>query len=187
MSLLAFMENFIFIEGWEPAALVPGRPLGIRIENQRRKIVAITQSCTVRMHYTLKLESGELIESSFEGEPIEFEFGSGNIIPGLEREIEGMDEGDEKHVVVEPEDAYGETDPAAVVSVPHERFPEDVKLEPGLMLQLQREDGVIMHARVVELTDAGVTLDLNHPLAGESLHFDIKIEKVTEPENSPAK
>ncbi|HUT52347.1 MAG TPA: peptidylprolyl isomerase [bacterium] len=145
--------------------------------------MVIGGACSVKMHYTLKLDDGEVLESSFDGDPIEFEFGSGRIIPGLEKALEGMTDGEEKHVVVACEDAYGPRNPDAVGAVPRGEFPEGEPLEPGMIFSLQRHDGMTMEAMVVEINDDDVTLDLNHPLAGETLHFDVKVEKVSEPKD----
>jgi FKBP-type peptidyl-prolyl cis-trans isomerase 2 len=141
----------------------------------------IGDPCTVKMHYTLKLDDGEVLESSFDGDPIEFQYGQGQVIPGLEQALKGMTDGQEKHVVVPCQDAYGPRNPDAVGAVPRVEFPEGEPIEPGMIFSLQRHDGMTMEALVVEVGDNEVTLDLNHPLAGETLHFDIKVEKVSEP------
>ncbi len=141
--------------------------------------MVIGTACQVKMHYTLKLDNGEVLETTQDGEPVEFEFGAGSIIPGLEKELEGMAQGDEKHVVVEPDDGYGPRNPEALVKVSREEFPAEGPLEPGMMFQMNREDGVTMHVTVVGEEGGEVTLDLNHPLAGEKLHFDIKIAEIS--------
>ena len=135
----------------------------------------------VKMHYTLTLANGEILESTAEGEPVEFIFGTGKIIPGLEKELEGMGIGEEKHIEVSPEEAYGERNPEAIVDIPKEEFPAQGPVEAGMMFKLQREDGMIMHVTVVESGEENLKLDLNHPLAGETLHFDVKIEGVSPP------
>lgn len=136
--------------------------------------------CRVKMHYTLKLSSGEVVQTSFDGDALEFEYGRGEIIPGLESHLEGMNEGEEKSVVVSAADAYGDRDPKAVVTVPRSEFPAEGPLEAGMMFQLMAPNGQVMHAQLVEASESEVTLDLNHPLAGEDLHFEVKIESVGE-------
>lgn len=140
--------------------------------------MVIAKASRVKMHYSLKLEDGEVLDSTADGQPFEFEFGAGQIIPGLENELEGMDEGEEKQIVVSPEDGYGERNPEAVICVSREEFPVEEPLEAGMMFTLKREDGTIMQVTVADLTEKDVTLDFNHPLAGETLYFDVKIEKI---------
>ncbi len=136
----------------------------------------IGQHCRVKVFYRLSLGDGEMIEDAMQGEPMEFVFGSGEILPGLERALEGMSENEEKHVELPPEEAYGVWNPQAVLKVPRSEFPPaEEKIEEGMVFRISREDGVVMYATVTGADEAEVTLDLNHPLAGETLHFDIKI------------
>lgn len=139
----------------------------------------ISSLCRVRMHYTLSLDSGEILETTKTGEPLEFIYGANEIIPGLERELAGMKEGDEKHIVVNPEDAYGLRNPDAIIQIPLEEFPVKENLEPGMIFRLNREDGTVIYATVMEIAGNDIMLDLNHPLAGETLHFDVIIDKIT--------
>jgi len=140
----------------------------------------ISGICRVKMHYKLALDSGEVVQDSAEGEPIEFEYGRQEIIPGLEKHLEGLSEGEEKTVVVPAEEGYGLPNPQAVVNVPKEEFPAGADMEEGTMLQLQMADGRVVPARFVEMKGDDVILDLNHPLAGENLHFTVKIQSVGE-------
>jgi len=144
--------------------------------------MGISQFSRVKMHYTLKLDDGEILETTENGEPLEFIFGIGEIIPGLERELEGMNPGDEKHIVVPPEEAYGPRNPNAVIAVPREEFPVEGELEEGMIFRLRREDGMIMSVTIAKVSEDEVVLDLNHPLAGKTLYFDVRIESVEEPE-----
>jgi len=144
--------------------------------------MGISQFSRVKMHYTLKLDDGEILETTENGEPLEFIFGIGEIIPGLERELEGMNPGDEKHIVVPPEEAYGPRNPNAVIAVPREEFPVEGELEEGMIFRLRREDGMIMSVTIAKVSEDEVVLDLNHPLAGKTLYFDVKIESVEEAE-----
>ena len=128
----------------------------------------------ISMDYTLHVD-GELIDTSNGHEPLEFLQGAGNIIPGLEQELYGMAIGDEKNVIVAPEDGYGILDPDAFFDVPRDQFPPEIPLEVGVELQVQDESGQPMMARIERVDDDSVRLDFNHPLAGKELHFDVKI------------
>ena len=101
--------------------------------------------------------------------------GAANIIPGLERELEGMSIGDSKKVIVSAEDGYGETDEDAFVDVPRSEFPDDMPLDPGVEMELTTPDGQPMYARVESVEEEIVHLNMNHPLAGKELHFDVKV------------
>jgi len=142
----------------------------------------IKPGCRVKMHYALNLDSGEMLESTFDGEPLEFTFGVGEIIPGLERELEGMADKQKKHIEVNVKDAYGERDPDAMVRLPRKEFAQVEGLAPGLVFRLRREDGMMMFATVMELSEEEVVMDLNHPLAGKTLFFDVEILEVAVPE-----
>ncbi|MEJ5225546.1 MAG: peptidylprolyl isomerase [Anaerolineales bacterium] len=134
----------------------------------------------VAMDYTLHVD-GEKIDSSEGREPLEYLHGAGNIIPGLEREMAGMEVGESKQVVVSPADGYGESDPNAFIEIPRSEFPQDIPLEVGLELQVQDPSGNPMYARIDAITDESVRLDFNHPLAGKELHFSVKIVGLREP------
>jgi FKBP-type peptidyl-prolyl cis-trans isomerase SlyD len=106
---------------------------------------------------------------------LEFVQGSGNIIPGLEREMVGMGVGDSKDVVVAAADGYGEEDEKAFMDVPREQFPEEIPMKVGTELQVQNQAGQPMYARIETVGDKSVRLDFNHPLAGKELHFSVKV------------
>lgn len=128
----------------------------------------------VSMEYSLHVD-GETIDSSQGREPLEFLQGAGNIIPGLEDELYGMEIGETKNVIVAAEDGYGELDPDAFIDVPREQFPPEIPLEVGVQLQLQDGNGQVMMARIDTVEADRVRLDFNHPLAGKELIFDVKI------------
>ncbi|WP_298962280.1 peptidylprolyl isomerase [uncultured Roseibium sp.] len=130
---------------------------------------------TVRLHYKGTLDDGSVFDSSEGREPLEFTVGSGQIIPGLDRAIPGMKVGDEKTVNIAAADAYGPVNPDARQAVPRSNIPENVPLEVGLQLQAQTENGQMMTVTVVEVGEAEVILDANHPLAGKDLTFEIQI------------
>lgn len=129
----------------------------------------------VAVHYTGTLDSGETFDTSREREPIEFEVGSGQVIPGFEQAVQGMEVGESKEVRVEPDDAYGQPRDDLRVQVPRERLPEEVEPEVGQALQVEVAPGQQHVARIVDVADEEVTLDLNHPLAGKALNFDVEL------------
>jgi len=129
----------------------------------------------VGLDYTLKLDDGTVVDSSTHGEPLEFLQGAGQIIPGLEKELYGMAVGDEKNVIVYPHQGYGERQGDAYQEFPRSAFPPGSSVEPGMAVQLVDEAGNPHMAFVAEVNDDNVLLDLNHPLAGETLHFDVRI------------
>jgi FKBP-type peptidyl-prolyl cis-trans isomerase SlyD len=141
--------------------------------------VKITDNMVVSLDYTLRLEDGEVVDSSAEHDPLEFLQGAGEIIPGLEQALYGMAVGEKKEVVVPPEDAYGDLDPEAYQMVPRELFPADLVLEEGMELNLiDTETDEPIEAFVSEILPEGIVLDFNHPLAGETLFFHVKVADV---------
>ena len=133
---------------------------------------------TVRIHYTGTLADGSQFDSSQGREPLEFVVGSGQIIPGLDKALPGMTEGDKKTVNVPASEAYGQIDPNARQAVPREHIPADIPLEVGQQLQLQSEDGRVIMATVAEANEESVVLDANHPLAGQDLTFAIELVSI---------
>ena len=133
---------------------------------------------TVRIHYTGTLTDGSTFDSSTGRDPLEFQLGSGQIIPGLDNAIQGMNVGETDKVTIPAAEAYGPHIPDAVQTVPRTDIPAEIDLAPGLTLNAQRPDGQAMPVKVVEVTDTQVTLDANHPLAGEDLTFDVELVAV---------
>jgi FKBP-type peptidyl-prolyl cis-trans isomerase SlyD len=141
----------------------------------------VQNGLVVGMQYTLKLEDGEVVDESEPGDPLYYLHGADNIIPGLENALTGMSLNESKTVRVKPEDGYGAYNDEAFEEISRDSFPEDVELEPGLMIMLEDEDGRMMDAVVAEIGEDGtVTLDFNHPLAGETLFFEVKIVELRE-------
>ena len=130
----------------------------------------IEKNIVVTLDYTLEVDGGQI-----DSGPIQFLYGHGNIIPGLESEIEGMKFGEEKEILVKAENAYGEYDPELEIDFPLSSFPEDFKIELGRPMRLQDEKGHIFTGVAMALTDESVKINLNHPLAGKSLLFKTKI------------
>ncbi|MCL4133728.1 UNVERIFIED_CONTAM: hypothetical protein GTU68_053109 [Idotea baltica] len=135
---------------------------------------------TVRIHYTGTLLDGSTFDSSEGREPLEFEVGSGQIIPGLDSAIPGMAQGDKKTVNVPCVDAYGPVQPGMRQSVARENIPEEIPLEVGLQLQMQSPEGQVLPVTVVQIGEAEVELDANHPLAGQDLTFDIELVSIAD-------
>ncbi len=132
----------------------------------------------IKFHYTGKLKTGELFDKSEGRGPLEVEIGKGMIIPGLEEGISGMKEGEKKEITVEAKDAYGAPRDDMIKEIPKGPIPDDVKLEPGTMLYLRTQQGQPFPAKILEVKDDTVVLDLNHPLAGKDLIFEIEIVEI---------
>jgi FKBP-type peptidyl-prolyl cis-trans isomerase SlyD len=128
----------------------------------------------VSMHYTLHVD-GQVVDTSEGGEPLQFIQGMGHIIPGLEHELYDMKVGQSKQVVVAPKDGYGEEDAEAFMDVPRDSFPPSVPLKVGTEMELRDQSDHPMFARIDQVTDNNVRLNMNHPLAGKELHFDVII------------
>ncbi|NBB98592.1 MAG: peptidylprolyl isomerase [Alphaproteobacteria bacterium] len=137
-----------------------------------------TAGKTVRIHYTGTLEDGSVFDSSEGRDPLEFTVGSGQIIPGLDRAIDGMSTGEQKTVTIPSAEAYGDYQAEAKQDVPREQIPADIPLDPGTMLNMQTPDGRQVPVQVAEVTDSTVTLDANHPLAGKDLTFAVELVSV---------
>jgi len=148
--------------------------------------MTISKDKKVSIEYTLKLEDDSVVDGNVDGDPLTFVHGSGEIIPGLEKELEGMKAGESKLVTVGPEDGYGLSNPKALVEVAKDKIPEGA-LKVGSMLQGQSADGGSVFARVAEIKETTVILDHNHPLAGKTLHFDVKVLDVSDAPAEAAK
>lgn len=142
--------------------------------------MSIKQNSVVTFRYTLKDDAGEIIDSSAEGEPLAYLHGHGNLVPGLERELEGKSSGDRLSVKVSPADGYGEYSAQLVQKIPRRSLKGVAQVTVGMRLHAQTEQG----PRAVTVTHVMgdmVTIDANHPLAGKNLNFDIEIDGVREP------
>jgi FKBP-type peptidyl-prolyl cis-trans isomerase SlyD len=140
----------------------------------------VKSGATVSLEYTLTGEDGKVIESNKGKEPLRYVDGRSQIIPGLEKALAGMKPGTEKIVTVKPEEAYGQVDPKAYREVPKESVPED-SLKAGATLFAKNTEGEMFPVRVKEVKDKTVVIDMNHPLAGKTLVFDVKILDVQPP------
>lgn len=129
----------------------------------------------VKIHYTGKLEDDTVFDSSVNRAPLQFTLGEGKIIPGFEKAIIGMNPGESKTVKIPYDEAYGPHRPELIAEIERSRFPEDMKLEVGKEIKLRQPNGRVVAVKIINITEAKVTLDANHPLAGKELSFDIKL------------
>ena len=141
----------------------------------------IADKLYVAIDYTLTLESGQEIDKSPEGQPLGFIAGTGQIIPGLEKALMGKVAGDSAKVVVEPEDAYGPVKDNLFQDIPKSQFPSDVDIKPGMAFEAQGPQGPFMISVSQINENDTITVDLNHPMAGKQLHFDVNVVEVREP------
>ncbi len=139
----------------------------------------IGDGVVVSLDYTLRLDDGSVVDSS-EDAPLEFIQGQGAIIAGLERALYGMNIGEEKDVVVAPEEGYGEFNSELLETLPRSVFPKDIELEEGMGLRMRTPAGETVVVYVDTIAESEVTVDFNHPLAGETLHFHVKIADLRE-------
>lgn len=141
----------------------------------------VENGSVVAFEYTLSDENGKVIASNQDKPPLTYTQGKGQIIPGLENELRGMEIGGEKNVVVQPEDGYGPVDPKAFREVPKEKLPPE-SLKVGTALMAKSSQGQNFPVRIHEIREKTVILDFNHPLAGKTLSFDVKILSIKSPE-----
>lgn len=142
----------------------------------------VGNNIVVSLDYVLTLDDEKEIDRSEENEPLEYLHSFNNIIPGLEKELVGLEIGDEKQVIVQPEQGYGERDPNSVADYERSVFPSSRELEIGTPIMMRdKESGESFQAYVAELDDESVRLDFNHPLAGETLYFKVRIAGLREP------
>lgn len=142
--------------------------------------MTITKDSAVFFNYTLTDDQGNTLDQSPEGQPMGYLHGHNNIIPGLEKQLEGKTAGNKLVAVVEPAEAYGEYHEEAIQQVPREHFQGVDAIEVGMQFQAQAENGQAMLVRVKEVSEDTVTIDANHPLAGKQLSFDVEIADVRE-------
>lgn len=135
---------------------------------------------TVRVHYTGTLSDGSTFDSSEGRDPLEFVVGSGQVIPGFDAAVSDLEVGDTATVTIVAADAYGEHSDEGLQTFPRDAFPPDADPEVGWAVELSAPDGQRVPATVAEVTDESITLDFNHPLAGEDLTFEITLVEVVE-------
>ncbi|NNF13482.1 MAG: peptidylprolyl isomerase [Gemmatimonadetes bacterium] len=141
-------------------------------------MAAAKQGDTVHVHYTGKLDDGTVFDSSKGKAPLAFVLGTGHVIPGFEKAVEGMTVGDEVSTRIAPEDAYGLRSDELVLDVPSENFPEAAAPAVGDRFEMSTPDGQKIPVTVTAVADETVQIDANHPLAGEQLNFDLELVKI---------
>ena len=130
---------------------------------------------SVKIHYTGTLDDGTEFDSSAGRDPLEFTLGTGQVIPGFDKAVEGMAVGDSKKVNIASEDAYGPRHEQMVQEVPRTALPDDLQPEEGMGLRAEGQDGQPINLTITAVSDSSITVDGNHPLAGKALNFDIEL------------
>ncbi len=139
--------------------------------------MAIKKGDKVKVEYTGTLDDGTVFDTSEGKQPLEFEAGAGQLIKGFDEAIMGMEKGEEKEIKLTPEKAYGDHNPELIKKIPRDKIPvpEGQEIKQGMMLALGTPDGKQIPAKITEVTDKEITIDLNHPLAGKNLNFKVKV------------
>ena len=133
----------------------------------------------VKVHYTGTFEDGTVFDSSEKhGQPLEFEVGAGQMIKGFDAAVVGMEVDQEKEITLTSDDAYGQPKAELVQKVPRDKLPQDQEPKAGMMVTLQGPDGRAFPAKITEVNDSEITIDLNHPLAGKTLNFKLKLVEI---------
>ncbi|MBC7893224.1 MAG: peptidylprolyl isomerase [Sphingobacteriaceae bacterium] len=131
---------------------------------------------TVQVHYTGRLEDGSVFDSSDGRDPLEFQLGSGMVIPGFDQGLTGMTVGEKKTIHIPADEAYGPVNEEMILQIERAQIPPDLPLELGMQLNMHQDgNGQVVPVKVVEVTDESVTLDANHELAGKTLIFDLEL------------
>jgi FKBP-type peptidyl-prolyl cis-trans isomerase SlyD len=138
----------------------------------------IRKDAVVCIDYTIRLTNGQVVETSVGAEPLTYLHGRRQIVPGVERAVDGLEPGASLDIIVPPVEAYGDRDPAGVFVVPRSAFPQGEEVGPGMMFSAHRPDGRSLTFRVIECNDELVLVDTNHPLAGETLHIAVQVHQV---------
>jgi len=133
---------------------------------------------TVAIHYTGRLDDGTVFDTSESREPLEFTLGEGQVIPGFESVVEGMELGEEKTAVIPSDEAYGPRRDELLLKVARERLPEGLDPDVGQRLEMKTSDGQVVPVVVAHADDKDLVLDANHPLAGADLTFEIELVKI---------
>lgn len=135
----------------------------------------VSKGKVVSIDYKVSLENGELVDETKDNNYFSYTQGEGQIIPGLEKALEGKEVGSEINVVIQPEDGYGFRDEKNLVKVPLQELPPDLPKKVGTQLQMQTPDNIIYNGVIVDVDQETITVDFNHPLAGKALNFQVKI------------
>jgi peptidylprolyl isomerase len=134
----------------------------------------------VKIHYTGKLEDGTIFADSKKGEPLEFTLGAGQVIPGVDEAVHGMEPGQSKKVIVPSDKAYGPRQEGLTQDIPKDQLPEEMQPQVGQRMKVDRPDGEPMVVSITAVSDSNITIDANHPLAGKDLNFELELLEVSE-------
>ncbi|MBN2457527.1 peptidylprolyl isomerase [Candidatus Woesearchaeota archaeon] len=139
--------------------------------------MVIEKGNKIKVEYTGTMDDGTVFDSTEKqgGKPLEFEVGSGQVIKGFENALIGMDKGEEKEITLEPAEAYGHPNDELLKKVPKDKLPKEQEPKPGMMLLMGLPNGSHVPAKIKEVDEENVTIDLNHPLAGKTLNFKLKV------------
>jgi len=144
--------------------------------------MSVEKGDKVKVNYTGKLDNGKVFDTTEGKEPLEFEAGASKVIKGFDDAVVGMEKGEEKQVKIPKEQAYGDRNPALIRKIPKAQLSTDKEPKPGMVLILQTKDGQKIPVKITEVSDTDITIDLNHPLAGQNLNFKIKVEEIVKPQ-----
>ena len=144
----------------------------------KKTITKAKEGDVVKVHYTGKLKDESIFDSSQDADPLEVTLGTGQVIPGFEKAVVGMGVGDSKTVEIAAEDAYGSYREELVVEIDKERIPGELSVEVGQQLVLRQAEGPPIRVKVADMTEQSVTLDANHPLAGQDLIFEVQLIEI---------
>lgn len=137
--------------------------------------LSIGQGAQVTLHFAIKMADGSQVDSTFDGAPATFSVGDGSLLPGFEAVLMGLEAGDEREFELAPEQAFGQRNPNNLQKMPRSSFADDIELEEGLMLSFADAQKAELPGVVAEIGDEQVVVDFNHPLAGRTLIFDVRI------------
>lgn len=141
--------------------------------------LSIGEGMQVTLHFALKLNNGEVVDSTFEKEPAQFTFGDGNLLDGFEKALIGLTEGAKKTFTIEPESGFGQSNPSNVQTIRRDQFDEEIELEEGLMLSFADAQNAELPGVVTAFDEESVTVDFNHPLAGKEIQFEVEIISIS--------
>lgn len=137
----------------------------------------VTEGNMVKVNYTLTVDEN-VVDSSQKGKPLEFQVGSSQVIPGFEEALVGMKVGEKKSFELSPDKGYGHEDPRGIQTVSKDKMPPDIKPEVGMTLHAQMPNGQPMPMRIIEVNEDTIVVNLNHPLAGRTLNFDVEVIEI---------
>ncbi|MBZ4643907.1 MAG: FKBP-type peptidyl-prolyl cis-trans isomerase SlpA [Deferribacteres bacterium] len=140
--------------------------------------MSVQKNSKIKFHYSVAIEDGTIVDSTIDESPLEVQLGSGELLPKLEEGLVGMAQGEEKQITLLPEDAFGPVLEDAITEIPRGNIELDESVEEGMYIDLSDEKEQMYRGLVKEMNDEFVTIDFNHPLAGKTLTFSVKVEEI---------